>query len=252
MILDKFKLDGQWAMVTGDSRGIGQAIAIAFAEAGANIIGIDIETPRETSEKIKALGRRHLWKQVNLLEATPVTLSQVVQLIIAETDHIEILVNNAGINYKAGVFEYGPHHWHDLIQMNLNAPWFLAREVARHMVEQKKGKIISIASIFSHQGGIDCPGYVAAKHAVRGFTKAMANELACKGVNVNTISPGYIHTRMTDALHDNPQYKIETRIPARRWGTPEDIQGAALLLASPAGDYIHGADIVVDGGWLGY
>jgi len=136
--------------------------------------------------------------------------------------------------------------------MNLNAPWFLAREVARHMVEQEKGKIISIASIFSHQGGIYCPGYVAAKHAVRGFTKAMANELASKGVNVNTISPGYIHTRMTDALHDNPQYKIETRIPARRWGTPEDIQGAALLLASPAGDYIHGADIVVDGGWLGY
>jgi 2-deoxy-D-gluconate 3-dehydrogenase len=136
--------------------------------------------------------------------------------------------------------------------MNLNVPWFLAREVARLMVEQKRGKIISIASLFSHQGGIDCSGYVAAKHAVRGFTKAMANELARKGVNVNTISPGWIHTRMTDSLHDNPQYKMETRIPARRWGTPEDIQGAALLLASSAGDYIHGTDILVDGGWLGY
>jgi 2-deoxy-D-gluconate 3-dehydrogenase len=252
MILDKFKLDDQWAVVTGNSRGIGQAIAFAFAEAGANIVGIDIETPRETADKIEALGRRHLWKQADLLTAAPDSLSHLVKLIIAETGHIDILVNNAGINYKAGVFEYDLHHWNDLIQMNLNSPWFLARAVAKHMVERKKGKIISIASIFSHQGGIDCPGYVASKHAVRGFTKAMANELARQGVNVNTISPGYIHTRMTSELHDNPQYKVEARIPARRWGTPKDVQGAALLLASSAGDYIHGADIVVDGGWLGF
>lgn len=250
MILDRFKLDGKIAIVTGSRRGLGRAMAIGLAEAGADIVSFDRNEPVETRSKVEGLGRRHLWKKVDLLTATPEDFERLVDEVVSEMGHVDILVNNAGICPREKLLEYPVEHWNDTIQVNLNAPWFLAQAAARHMVKQGSGKIINIASLLAHQGGIIVPGYTASKHGILGFTRAMATELASKGVNVNSITPGYMHTELTEPLVDNPEFGIEARIPMSRWGRPEDLQGACLLLASAAGDYLHGSDIVVDGGWL--
>jgi 2-deoxy-D-gluconate 3-dehydrogenase len=252
MILDQFKLDGKVAIVTGSRRGLGQGMAIGLAEAGADIVSFDRNDPVETRSKVEALGRKHMWKQVDMLTATPQDFTRLIDEVVTEWESVDILVNNAGISPREKLLNYPVEHWTETIQVNLNAPWFLAQAAARQMVKQGHGKIINVASLLAHQGGIVVPGYTASKHGVVGFTKAMANELAMKGVNVNSITPGYMHTDLTDPLVDNPEFGIEARIPMGRWGTSEDLQGACLLLASEAGDYIHGADIAVDGGWLAW
>ncbi len=252
MLLDKFKLDGRVAIVTGSRRGLGQGMAIGLAEAGADIISLDRNDPAETRAKVEALGRKHIWKQVDMLTATSQDFTRLIGEVAAEFGKVDILVNNAGICPRDELLDYPEVYWNDTIQVNLNAPWFLAQAAARQMVRQGHGKIINIASLLSHQGGVIVPGYTASKHGIAGFTKAMANELAAKGVNVNSITPGYMHTDLTDPLVGKPEFGIEARIPMGRWGAPEDLQGACLLLASEAGNYIHGADIVVDGGWLAW
>jgi len=252
MILDQFRLDAKVAIVTGSRRGLGQGMAIGLAEAGADIVSFDRNDPVETRAKVVSLGRKHMWKQVDMLTATPEDFNRLVDEIVAEWGSVDILVNNAGICPRQDLLDYPVEHWNDTIQVNLNAPWFLAQAAARHMVKQGHGKIINVASLLAHQGGVIVPGYTASKHGIVGFTKAMANELAMKGVNVNSITPGYMHTDLTDPLFGNPEFGIDGRIPMGRWGTPEDLQGACLLLASEAGKYIHGADIAVDGGWLAW
>jgi 2-deoxy-D-gluconate 3-dehydrogenase len=252
MILDKFKLNGKVAIVTGSRRGLGQGMAIGLAEAGADIVSFDRNDPIETRAKVEDLGRRHMWQQVDMLTATPKDFTRLIDEVVAGWGKVDVLVNNAGICPREDLLDYPIEYWNDTIQVNLIAPWFLAQAAARQMVKQGHGKIINIASLLAHQGGTIVPGYTASKHGVVGFTKAMANELASKGVNVNSITPGYMHTDLTDPLVDNPEFGIEARIPIGRWGTPVDLQGACLLLASEAGDYIHGADIAVDGGWLAW
>jgi 2-deoxy-D-gluconate 3-dehydrogenase len=252
MILDKFKLDGKVAIVTGSRRGLGKGMAIGLAEAGADIVSFDRNDPEDTRAKVLALGRRHMWKQVDMLTAKPQDFTRLIDEVVNEWGHVDILVNNAGICPREKLLDYPVEYWNNTIQVNLNAAWFLAQAAARQMVKQGKGKIINIASLLAHQGGVIVPGYTAAKHGILGITKAMSNELASKGVNVNSITPGYMHTDLTDPLVGNPEFGIEARIPMGRWGTPEDLQGAVVLLASEAGDYIHGADIAVDGGWLAW
>jgi len=252
MILDRFRLDGKVAIVTGSRRGLGQGMAVGLAEAGADIVSFDRNDPTETRAKVQALERRHMWKQVDMLTATPADFTRLTDEVVGQWGKVDILVNNAGISPREDLLDYPVEYWNDTIQVNLNAPWFLAQVAARQMVRQGHGKIINIASLLAHQGGIIVPGYAASKHGVVGFTRAMANELAPKGVNVNSITPGYMHTDLTHPLFNNPEFGIEARIPMGRWGTPGDLQGACLLLASEAGDYIHGADIVVDGGWLAW
>lgn len=252
MLLDKFRLEGQVAIVTGSRRGLGWGMAIGLAEAGADIVSLDRSEPAETRARVQALGRRHMWKKMDLLTARPEDFPRLIDEVVAEWGKVDILVNNAGICPREELLSYPPDYWTDTIQVNLNAPWFLAQAAARQMVKQGRGKIINIASLLAHQGGIIVPGYTASKHGVVGFTKAMSNELAGKGVNVNCITPGYMHTDLTDPLVGNPEFGLEARMPVGRWGTPEDLQGACLLLASQAGDYINGADIIVDGGWLAW
>lgn len=252
MILDKFRLDGKIAIVTGSRRGLGRGMAIGLAEAGADIVSFDRNDPEETRARVLALGRRHMWKKVDMLTAKPEDFTRLIDEVVNEWGHVDILVNNAGICPREKLLDYPVEYWNDTIQVNLNAAWFLAQAAARQMVKQGKGKIINIASLLAHQGGVIVPGYTAAKHGILGMTKAMSNELASKGVNVNSITPGYMHTDLTDPLVGNPEFGIEARIPMGRWGTPEDLQGAVVLLASEAGDYIHGADIAVDGGWLAW
>lgn len=252
MILDKFRIDGKVAIVTGSRRGLGKGIAIGLAEAGADIVSFDRNAPEETCEKVTALGCRHMWKKVDLRTAEPEDFGRLIGEVVAEWGHIDILVNNAGICPREKLLDYPVEYWQDTIQVNLNAPWFLAQAAARQMVKQGGGKIINISSLLSHQGGTIVPGYTAAKHGLAGFTKAMSNELASLNVNVNAITPGYMHTDLTDPLVGNPAFNIEARIPNGRWGTIEDLQGVAVLLASEAGSYIHGADIPVDGGWLAW
>jgi 2-deoxy-D-gluconate 3-dehydrogenase len=252
MILDKFHLDGKIAVVTGSRRGLGKGIALGLAEAGADIVSFDRNDPQETRAQVLALGRRHMWKQVDMLTATPQDLDSLIAAVVAEWGRIDILVNNAGICPRDDLLDYSLEYWNDTLQVNLNAPWFLAQAAARQMVQQGAGKIINVTSLLSHEGGTIVPGYTASKHGLLGLTKAMANELAGKGVNVNAITPGYMHTDLTDPLVGKPEFNLEARMPAGRWGTAEDLQGAAVLLASDAGDYIHGVDIAVDGGWLAW
>jgi len=252
MILDRFKLDGKVAIVTGSRRGLGQGMAIGLAEAGADIVSFDRSDPAETRSKVEALGRKHMWKQVDMLTATPEDFARLIDEVVTQWGSVDILVNNAGICPREELLDYPVEYWRETVQVNLNASWFLAQAAARQMVRQGRGKIINIASLLAHEGGFIVVGYTSSKHGVLGFTECMANELALKGVNVNSITPGYMHTDLTDPLVDNPEFGIEARIPMGRWGTPEDLQGACLLLASEAGDYIHGTSIVVDGGWLAW
>ena len=252
MILDKFKLDGKVAIVTGSRRNLGRGMAIGLAEAGADVVGFDRNDPADTRQAIEALGRRYRWQQVDLLTAKPADLQAAVDDVVAAWGHVDILVNNAGICPRDPILEYSEQYWYDTVQVNLHSVWFMAQIVARQMVKQGGGKIINIASLLSHQGGTNVPAYTAAKHGVLGVTRAMSNDLAGKNVNVNSITPGYMHTEMTDPLVGNPEYNLEPRMPAGRWGRPDDLQGAVVYLASAASDYVHGSDLAVDGGWLAW
>lgn len=252
MILDTFRLDGKVALVTGTSRGLGQAAAVALAEAGADVALLDRNLAQETAEKITALGRRVHLVRLDLVAAKPEELDAAVQSVVDALGRIDILVNNAGIIRRAPLLEHPASDWDDVLTVNLDAVFHLSRAASRRFVAQGGGKIINVASMLSFQGGILVPGYTASKHAVAGLTKAFANELAARGVNVNAIAPGYMATDNTAQLRADEarERSIADRIPAGRWGTPADLQGAFVFLASAASDYLNGAIIPVDGGWL--
>jgi 2-dehydro-3-deoxy-D-gluconate 5-dehydrogenase len=252
VILDAFRLDGKVALVTGSSRGLGQSAAIALAEAGADLALLDRGVPEETARRIKELGRRVHAVQLDLMEATPTQLEDAVQSVVDTLGRIDILVNNAGMIRRAPLLEHPAADWDAVMAVNLDAVFHLSQAVAKRYVAQGGGKIINIASMLSFQGGILVPGYAASKHAVAGITKSFANELAARGVNVNALAPGYMATDNTAQLRADEarQKAILDRIPAGRWGTPADLQGAFVFLASSASDYVNGAIIPVDGGWL--
>lgn len=252
MILDQFKLDGRVALVTGAGRGLGQGIALGLAEAGADIVGLDVSEPEETGAQVKALGRRFLPVACNLREATVTQLNEIVGKIGQEMGRLDILVNNAGIIRRAPALEFSEEFWDDVIQINLRAVFFLSQAVGRVMVQQGSGKIINVASMLSFQGGILVPSYTAAKSGVAGITRALANEWAAKGLNVNAIAPGYMATDNTAPIRadEKRSQAILERIPAGRWGQPSDLQGAVVFLSSSASDYVNGLILQVDGGWL--
>ena len=251
-ILDLFRLDGKVALVTGVGRGLGQAMAMGLAEAGADIAGLYRSRYQETQAQVEALGRRFLPVHCDLQEATVTRLNEVVDRVVREMGGLNVLVNNAGIIRRAPAIEFSEQDWDDVIQVNLKALFFLSQAAARAMVRQGGGKIVHIASMLSFQGGILIPPYTAAKSGVAGLTRAMANEWASIGINVNAIAPGYMATDNTAPLRADPQRNpaILARIPVGRWGEPADLKGAVVFLASAASDYMHGAIVPVDGGWL--
>jgi 2-deoxy-D-gluconate 3-dehydrogenase len=251
MILDKFKLDGKVAVVTGAGRGLGQGAALGFAEAGADLALVDILSTDETATQVRALGRRVSQVHANLLERA--SIQPVVDQVVRELGGIDILLNNAGIIRRAALLEFAEKDWDDVIQLNESAVFFLSQAVARQMVAQGRGgKIVNTASMLSFQGGIRVPSYTASKSAVMGLTRLMANELAPHRINVNAIAPGYMATDNTAPLRADQARSAEIlgRIPAGRWGLPEDLQGALVFLASAASDYVTGYTLAVDGGWL--
>ena len=251
MILDQFQLDGKIAIVTGTSRGLGQAIAVGLAEAGADIALVHRSDGTETEDRIAALGRRVVTLHADLAEKG--SAAYIVAETVARLGGIDILVNNAGIIRRAPVTEFTEEDWDDVMNVNLRTLFFLSQAAAKVMIAQGRGgKIINIASMLSYQGGILVPSYTASKSAVLGLTRLLANELAGRGINVNAIAPGYMETENTKPLREDPvrNQAILDRIPAGRWGSPEDLQGAAVFLASAAAQYLHGYTIAVDGGWL--
>jgi 2-deoxy-D-gluconate 3-dehydrogenase len=251
-ILDLFRLEGKVALVTGVGRGLGQAMAVGLAEAGADIAGLYRTHFEESQAQIEALGRRFLPVPCDLQEASVAQLNEVVEQVVGEMGRLDILINNAGIIRRAPALEFREEDWDDVIQVNLKALFFLSQAAARVMVEQGGGKIIHIASMLSFQGGILIPPYTAAKSGVAGLTRALANEWAGKGINVNAIAPGYMATDNTAPLRADPVRNpaIVARIPAGDWGEPEELKGAVVFLASEASAYVHGAIVPVDGGWL--
>lgn len=252
MILDTFRLDGRVALVTGSSRGLGQGAAVAFAEAGADVALLDRGDARETADLIRATGRRVHLVQRDLVSASPEELTAAVDEVIAELGGLDILVNNAGTIRRAPALEFAAQDWNDVLSVNLDAVFHLSQAAGRHMVAQGSGRIINVASMLSFQGGILVPAYTASKHAVAGLTKALANEWAASGVTVNAIAPGYMATDNTAPIRADEarEASIVARIPAGRWGTPGDLQGAFIFLASDAAAYVTGAIVPVDGGWL--
>ena len=252
MILDLFKLDNKVALVTGAGRGLGQAMAIALAEAGADVAGLDVLPLDETAARVQTLGRRFLPLSANLLEAHADDMTKIIQQVVAALGSVDILINNAGIIRRAPVLEFSEKDWDDVIQINLKVVFLLSQAAGRVMVKQGKGKIINIASMLSFQGGIRVPSYTASKSGVAGITRLMANELAASGLNVNAIAPGYMATDNTAPLRADAERSssILDRIPAGRWGEPTDLMGTVVFLASAASDYLNGAIVPVDGGWL--
>lgn len=251
MILDKFKLDGKVAIVTGASTGLGQGMAIALAEAGADIVGVDYVPCTETKQKIESIGRRFLEIQANLMTIEPINM--IIEKTIQEFGKLDILVNNAGIIRRCDAIDFTEKDWDDVLAINLKTVFFFCQAAARQFIKQGTcGKIINIASMLSFQGGIRVPSYTASKSGVAGITRALANEWAKYNINVNAIAPGYMATNNTQPLREDPQRSAEilSRIPAGRWGTPEDLQGAVVFLASAASDYVNGCILNVDGGWL--
>lgn len=251
-ILDSFRLDGKVALVTGAGRGLGQAVALALAEAGADIAGHYLTSIQETQRKVEALDRRFLPLLLDLRSASPVRLTEMIDQVVDRFGKLDILVNNAGVIRRAPALEFSESDWDEVLQVNLKALFFLSQAAARWMAVHGGGKIIQVASMLSFQGGIRVPAYTAAKSAVAGLTRALANEWACKGINVNAIAPGYMITDNTALLRADPERSraILERIPAGRWGAPEDLKGTVVFLASDASSYLHGTIIPVDGGWL--
>lgn len=252
-VLDMFRLDGKVALVTGVGRGLGQAMALALAEAGADIAGVYNTRYEETQVQIEAQGRRFVPIHLDMLEAAPQQYTDVVDQVVSAYGKLDILVNNAGIVRRTPALDYSVEDWNAVLQVNMHSVFFLSQAAARVMVRQGGGKIIQVASLLSFQGGIYVPPYAASKHAVAGLTKALANEWSSLGINVNAIAPGYIETDNNTALRADPvRYPaITERIPMGRWGLPEDMKGVTVFLASAASDYVHGTTITVDGGWMG-
>jgi 2-deoxy-D-gluconate 3-dehydrogenase len=251
-ILESFKLDGKVALVTGAGRGLGQAMAVGLAEAGADVAGLDVIPLEETQAEVEALGRRFSPVTCNLRDARIAELNELVGEVVRELGRLDILVNNAGIIRRAPALEFSEEYWDDVIQINLKALFFLSQAAANVMARQGSGKIINVASMLSFQGGILVPSYTAAKSGVAGLTHALANEWAGKGINVNAIAPGYMATDNTAPIRADEQRNLSIleRIPAGRWGEPADLKGLVVYLGSAASDYMHGAVVPIDGGWL--
>jgi 2-deoxy-D-gluconate 3-dehydrogenase len=250
MMANLFDLSGKVAIVTGANTGIGQAIALALAEAGADVAAVGRTPAEETVAKARALGRNAEVVSADLSTIEPV--QRVIDETVEKLGRLDILVNTAGIIRRADAVDFTEADWDAVIDTNLKSLFFLCQAAGRHMLGQGSGKIVNIASLLSFQGGIRVPSYAAAKSGVAGLTKALANEWAGRGVNVNAIAPGYIATNNTAALQaDEARNKaIVDRIPAGHWGDPADLGGAAVFLASAASDYVHGHILAVDGGWL--
>lgn len=253
-VLDTFDLTGKTALVTGCKRGIGKAMAIALAEAGADIVGVSASLEPDGSavgEAVSALGRRFSAYQCDFSDRD--ALKAFIASVSADHPQIDILVNNAGTIRRAPAAEHSDAYWDEVIEVNLSAQFILSREIGKRMVEQGSGKIIFTASLLAFQGGITVPGYSASKGGIGQLTMALANEWASKGVNVNAIAPGYVRTDNTQALQDDKDRHaaILDRIPAARWGEPADFAGPVVFLASAASDYMHGSIITIDGGWMG-
>jgi 2-deoxy-D-gluconate 3-dehydrogenase len=247
---DLFNLAGKTALVTGANTGLGQAIAVALAEAGADIVAAGRSPADDTAGQVRALGRRFLFVPADFGSAEP--LQRVADAAIAFNGGIDILVNNAGTIRRADSLDVTGEDWDAVLNTNLRSVFFLSQALARHMAERRSGKIINVASLLSFQGGIRVPAYAASKSALAGMTRALANEWAALGINVNAIAPGYFETNNTTALRQDADRSaaILARIPAGRWGRPDDLAGIAVFLASRASDYVHGAVMPVDGGWL--
>lgn len=251
MVLDHFKLDGKVAIITGASRGLGQGMAVALAEAGADVVGVGVSDSTGTQEKIEALGRGYLAVTADLSASD--CSADIVAATLKRFGRIDILVNNAGIIRRNDFPDFTEQDWDDVMNVNLKALFFLSQAVSKQFDEQGDGgKIVHVASMLSFQGGLRVSSYTSSKSAVKGLTMSMANELAAKGINVNAIAPGYMATDNTQALRDDEQRNKEilARIPAGRWGKPQDLAGAVVFLASAASDYVNGYTVAVDGGWL--
>jgi len=249
-IIDKFRVEGKTALVTGCNKGIGFAMAEGLAEAGANIIGVSSGGDFEKIEKaVQKLGKTFTYHQVDIgnREALYSFLNSIKE------QPVDILVNNAGIIMRNPAADHSDEYWDQVMSINLDAQFILAREIGKKMIAQGKGKIIFTCSLLTFQGGINVPGYAAAKSAIGGLVKALANEWAAKGINVNGIAPGYIETDNTKALREDEERNksILSRIPAARWGQPDDFKGPTVFLASESSNYVNGAILVVDGGWMG-
>jgi 2-deoxy-D-gluconate 3-dehydrogenase len=249
-----FRVDGKLALVTGSSRGIGLAIATALAESGADIIGVSSKLEASGSELEKAVlkaGKKFHAYQCDLGKRD--SIYSFLEKVKTDHPRIDILINNAGHILRKPVAEHPDDYWDTIININLNAQFILAREIGKRMIEQGSGKIVFTCSLLSFQGGVTVPGYAASKGAVASLLKAFANEWAKFGVNVNGVAPGYIATDNTALLREDKERNaaILARIPASRWGTPEDMAGAFVFLSSPASDYMNGSIITVDGGWMG-
>ena len=250
-ILDSFRLDGKVAIVTGASRGLGAAMAQALAEAGADLVLVARGDMAALQKSIAATGRRSITVAADV--SAPAAAAEIVAAALKAFGRADILVNNAGIIRRANLLEFSETDWNDVLNVNLTAAFRLSQRFAAELVARKSpGKIVNIASMLSFQGGLRVASYTAAKSALNGLTKAMANELAPLGINVNALAPGYMATDNTEQLRADPlrNKSILERIPAARWGTPADLQGAVIFLSSPASDYMHGHTLAVDGGWL--
>ncbi|MEH0017028.1 2-dehydro-3-deoxy-D-gluconate 5-dehydrogenase KduD [Citrobacter portucalensis] len=251
MIKEAFRLEGKVAIVTGCDTGLGQGMAVALAEAGCDVVGVNRKIPHETAEKINAFGRRFMAIQADLSQQD--ALTSIVTQTVSAFGRVDILVNNAGTIRRQDALDFSEKDWDDVMNLNLKSVFFLSQAVARQFLAQGNGgKIINVASMLSFQGGIRVPSYTASKSGVLGITRLLANEWAAKGINVNAIAPGYMATNNTQQLRADSErnQEIIDRIPAGRWGTPNDLKGPVVFLASPASDYIHGYTLAVDGGWL--
>ena len=248
-----FNLSGKTALVTGCTRGIGQAMAVALAEAGADIIGVSnsLKPGSDTEKKVLATGRKFYTYAANFGDRD--ALYAFIHQVKADHPVIDILINNAGMIMRAPAAEHSDEYWDEVMNVNINAQFILTRELGKEMIKRKSGKIIFTCSLLSFQGGVNVPGYAASKGALASLLKAFANEWAIHNVNVNGIAPGYISTDNTEALrNDEDRSKsILSRIPAGRWGEPDDFKGATVFLASNAANYVHGTILTVDGGWMG-
>jgi len=252
MILDKFHIDGQVAVVTGGTKGLGKAVAIALAEAGADIAAVSRTESQELELIITQLGRKYFHVRADLTQRDQTR--SVIPEIISVMGDVNILVNNAGLIKRSSAKDYSETDWDTTLEIDLTAAFLLSQAAGSVMLKKGKGKIINIASVIAFQGGLNVLAYAAAKHGMAGLTKALANDWANKGINVNALAPSFFETELTRPVKTDPERarSITARTPIGRWGIPDEIAGAALFLASPASDFIHGVILPVDGGWMAW